>query len=1152
MGGCSGKQQGGNIRQNQKQNIKEEVIKATENDKNITRRFTVVFANIKVKNPPTMQNIQFQVNFDNQHKYSASLAEKDDYLRWEGHYEFNYQSNDYNLKEHSFIIIYLKNQLEELLGYIKLNLYKVATGPYHHDLAVKWTNHNNKEKQLNNQQKNEGRISFDLKMFQKINFQISVDNVIACLEDHLTDKAYNFSFRIITSNSVYHSEHSTNFINPAYNNLQELEYYENLNIQQEDFNSILINEGIEKKNLKVEQYNKNHLNESRLKNESVQLIKNNTDIFNNNNTGIFAVPSKRFNKDFKPITLPILNENTEKFIFLDSKSQKVQTVNKDMTHIKSLFISDQKQLTKQQKNDENEEENIQKHNLTLFWDYLTDLTFQRPFLNIELTTNELTSTSLQICIWGIENIQAQEKVDINGNIVKYMDNHISGECYVSLNRILSITPEIKQNQEGNQQQIRQKNIKENLWSHGIQVGRALGQFKIQNHEYLRQLIVGVATENGIMKASPSINQGQENSKTNNINVQVLIDANDKFITSVFNLYQKKQDLSDEERLKMFEEIKNNYKVLFELAQKSHKESITSFYYKTEEELLKAQLTIIELEKHLIMYADDVDEQLKDNYYELLKLVINRGEFNLSQMCFDDSYSYLLIANNHTQKKRKKKQKIPLKLEVALNYQYLLYIILEKVLDKLNQKALSLQERQFVENFCAIAYFRIPEFRQKLLKQLTKQEDPQIQEWRGTEYKLDEQENLNLIKNKEFLKLFDWDNEFFKYIKGHQKAEDNYLKLTVILDNQKWCQRIQKRGIAFFFLSQNGYNMQIKLLQQKIKYLGKIYLVIQHYQKLFFVYDSVKVVAVFDMINDWLERLILLKKNIPTIFDFNFFFKGIRMIINSHNSISISRVLWVLYNNYQLFPSEFQNDLCQYLLSNIFFKLYMHWSFNVRMIFHYFLIYRIFHINRDNISRLVTIEEINKEILLNQQNQQLKNKLIDELIYLKYQQIMEVLEVAKIKYQQQQLAKQREVSLHQKMRQKINKKKDDESITISSPAIEYQVKNTTQQNLASVSSSNLNEIIANQSTDDPKQNNNNELTSLLEIEAQHLKYIPIANFEFDELMKKYNDWYENKLPELNYLLKDQRIQVSKNYAVPEVVIRNQIDESEAQYGQSDEW
>ncbi len=30
-----------------------------------------------------------------------------------------------------------------------------------------------------------------------------------------------------------------------------------------------------------------------------------------------------------------------------------------------------------------------------------------------------------------------------------------------------------------------------------------------------------------------------------------------------------------------------------------------------------------------MYADDVDEQLKDNYYDLLKLVVNRGEFNLA-------------------------------------------------------------------------------------------------------------------------------------------------------------------------------------------------------------------------------------------------------------------------------------------------------------------------------------------------------------------------------------------------------------------------------------------------------------------------------------------------------------------------------------------
>jgi hypothetical protein len=41
---------------------------------------------------------------------------------------------------------------------------------------------------------------------------------------------------------------------------------------------------------------------------------------------------------------------------------------------------------------------------------------------------------------------------------------------------------------------------------------------------------------------------------------------------------------------------------------------------------------------------------------------------------------------------------------------------------------------------------------------------------------------------------------------------------------------------------------------------------------------------------------------------------------------------------------------------------MHWSYNVRMIFHYFLKFRIYHINRENkVRMLATVEELNKEI-----------------------------------------------------------------------------------------------------------------------------------------------------------------------------------------------
>lgn len=48
-----------------------------------------------------------------------------------------------------------------------------------------------------------------------------------------------------------------------------------------------------------------------------------------------------------------------------------------------------------------------------------------------------------------------------------------------------------------------------------------------------------------------------------------------------------------------------------------------------------------------------------------------------------------------------------KISIGLTYQSFLYSTLEKVLIKLEQPGLNEKEREFVENFTSLAYFRIP-------------------------------------------------------------------------------------------------------------------------------------------------------------------------------------------------------------------------------------------------------------------------------------------------------------------------------------------------------------------------------------------------------------------------------------------------------------
>lgn len=61
---------------------------------------------------------------------------------------------------------------------------------------------------------------------------------------------------------------------------------------------------------------------------------------------------------------------------------------------------------------------------------------------------------------------------------------------------------------------------------------------------------------------------------------------------------------------------------------------------------------------------------------------------------------------------------------------------------LNQKALQENERMFVELFTAYSYFRVPQFRESLLSILVKPDDPEITEWRGTEFSLTEDPKLD--------------------------------------------------------------------------------------------------------------------------------------------------------------------------------------------------------------------------------------------------------------------------------------------------------------------------------------------------------------------------------------------------------------------------
>jgi len=103
-----------------------------------------------------------------------------------------------------------------------------------------------------------------------------------------------------------------------------------------------------------------------------------------------------------------------------------------------------------------------------------------------------------------------------------------------------------------------------------------------------------------------------------------------------------------------------------------------------------------------------------------------------------------------------------------------------------------------------------------------------------------------------------------------------------------------------------------------------------------------------------------------------------MILEEDHAINITKVLWVLYNNFNILPckfpfekvinSSFLDDqklhLSEYLFGRIFFKLFLHWSWNVRQVFHHFLLYRLYHQHRTSWTHLENLEYKSFDIFSN--------------------------------------------------------------------------------------------------------------------------------------------------------------------------------------------
>ncbi|CAD8207514.1 unnamed protein product [Paramecium octaurelia] len=782
-------------------------------------------------------------------------------------------------------------------------------------------------------------------------------------------------------------------------------------------------------------------------------------------------------------------------------------------------------------------------------------------MEVEVPLIEITSSSIQISLWHTSKDGKKE---------------IECEAYVNLNYALTQKTEYIIDKGIKSYKIDWKQNNRRAWNHGVQEGMLNYHLEIILPFHLKQQIVGVRTDKGVSQGTRVINQAKASIKE----IQQLSSAGQGLLDLQYIILSKSepdQNLITQQN-GYINQIVENLKL-------SHKQSMVCFEYKTQQDLFSSQKLLIDLAIRLLETADQQQEQLREQYYAILKLLMNRGELSLSQLGFSDQ----------TQKTDEKLLKF--KMDIGLSYQVFLQKGLSTTLEKLKQKSLAQNERSFVENFFANAYFRVPEFRNKIITSVQRAEDEQIPEWRSLT------KSSGGISNLEFNDIFDWNKHFYEYLMKDPKYYANNHKMNETINQTMWQKRLGKRGIAFFLFlkewcdllntyivnSKNvpyhqlpGYFQLVKAFFLELKsreicnypealkialcyllrntnLLNTIIVILFNKVSL---YNSDNVVHCLDLLNKCFQKISQFNLCMPSFLDQKYFLKGIRIILSqSEHALIIAKCLELIYTNYLLFPVDLKKELTDMIFENLAFKFFIHWSYNVRVIFHCFLIYRIFHLHKP-----IKDREFNEEDLIEKYQEQLKPKkqhsyfdqrnsskqIISEYIYLKYIRLMQQIEEGK------HLSKQKISYFNLENNTRI------EELKFKLRKLQSRIQNREKNDSFSQRSFKIipdnqcdGTILPLQSTEQNQEKsvlNKGQLPKqrIILSEAQ-LKYLIKACFEYDDQISQYQKWRQTNLPD-NYstLTEEQIIPVIESFVVPVVRILELKDENEGNLMQKDDW
>lgn len=308
--------------------------------------------------------------------------------------------------------------------------------------------------------------------------------------------------------------------------------------------------------------------------------------------------------------------------------------------------------------------------------------------------------------------------------------------------------------------VKKAEFETDLWLEGKNTGNLVAEMMIKHVPYLMQKLTGVLTESGIKKAAPIVIAKDSNPK--------LKELGDKL--NIFReILSNKDNCSALESQKTYDyqlhQLTKGIQTILKIVDKN---ATNSFVYKSFDDVIQAQELFVQIAQNLYVSADKMDKNLQHDFYECMITLLKRGELDLAAMSFDDSLSSKHLAMKH---------------KVALQYQNLLYQLLSLVFDSLEQQGPHDIHKNFIEFFLAYSYFRIPEFRTRLLNVLS---------ITRSEVFLDEGKTIEIESV-----LIDWDKDFYNHLKEQPKYLVNKELLGRTLQ-KNWEAKFKQKSLLFFY------------------------------------------------------------------------------------------------------------------------------------------------------------------------------------------------------------------------------------------------------------------------------------------------------------------------------------------------------------------